>query len=68
MCTGLDMLRGFSIDSAAIVLPAESDGTNLAGFATLPNYSIVTFGLVRTYFSIHKRLANFLFRAMLRST
>ena len=43
---GLDKLSGFSIDAARLVLPAEADGTNLRGTATLPNHSVVTFALV----------------------
>ncbi|KAE8381650.1 hypothetical protein BDV26DRAFT_278645 [Aspergillus bertholletiae] len=42
---GLDQLSGFSIDSARLILPAEGDGTNLRGTATLPNHSVVTFAL-----------------------
>ncbi|KAL4891818.1 hypothetical protein BDV59DRAFT_203091 [Aspergillus ambiguus] len=42
---GLDELSGFSIDSASIALPPESDGSNLVGSATLPNHSLVTFAL-----------------------
>lgn len=43
---GLNMLKGFSIDSASVALPPEDDGSNLLGQATLPNYSVVTFALV----------------------
>ncbi|KAB8217296.1 hypothetical protein BDV33DRAFT_232910 [Aspergillus novoparasiticus] len=42
---GLDKLSGFSIDTASLILPAEEDGTNLRGTATLPNHSVVTFAL-----------------------
>ncbi|RDW61738.1 DUF3712 domain-containing protein [Aspergillus mulundensis] len=42
---GLDQLSGFSIDEAALVLPAMADGSNLRGRATLPNHSVVTFAL-----------------------
>ncbi|KAF9891854.1 hypothetical protein FE257_003339 [Aspergillus nanangensis] len=42
---GLDKLRGFSIPSARLLIPAEDDGTNLRGQAILPNHSIVTFAL-----------------------
>ncbi|GAB1198105.1 hypothetical protein APSETT444_007413 [Aspergillus pseudonomiae] len=42
---GLDKLSGFSIDAARLILPAEEDGTNLRGTATLPNHSVVTFAL-----------------------
>ncbi|RMZ38050.1 hypothetical protein CA14_005074 [Aspergillus flavus] len=42
---GLNMLKGFSIDNAGVVLPPEADGSNLLGQATLPNYSVVTFAL-----------------------
>ncbi|KAL2787228.1 hypothetical protein BJX66DRAFT_346309 [Aspergillus keveii] len=42
---GLDQLSGFSIDEAALLLPAREDGTNLRGRATLPNHSVVTFAL-----------------------
>jgi hypothetical protein len=40
------MLNGFSIGSASLQLPPASDGSNLIGTATLPNYSVVTFALV----------------------
>ncbi|QRD87036.1 hypothetical protein F9C07_2059793 [Aspergillus flavus] len=43
--SGLNMLKGFSIDNAGVVLPPEADGSNLLGQATLPNYSVVTFAL-----------------------
>lgn len=46
---GLDKLSGFSIDTASLILPAEEDGTNLRGTATLPNHSVVTFALVRQF-------------------
>ncbi|KAL4914849.1 hypothetical protein BDW62DRAFT_219801 [Aspergillus aurantiobrunneus] len=42
---GLDQLSGFSIDEAALVLPAMADGSNLRGRATLPNHSVVTFAM-----------------------
>ncbi|KAJ5833479.1 hypothetical protein N7474_001790 [Penicillium riverlandense] len=42
---GLDKLSGFAINSARLALPAEDDGTNLLGSATIPNYSVVTFAL-----------------------
>ncbi|KAL2813886.1 hypothetical protein BJX63DRAFT_442762 [Aspergillus granulosus] len=42
---GLDKLNGFSIDEAALLLPAREDGSNLRGRATLPNHSVVTFAL-----------------------
>ncbi|KAL3455871.1 hypothetical protein BJX64DRAFT_297174 [Aspergillus heterothallicus] len=42
---GLDKLSGFSIDEAALILPAREDGTNLRGRATLPNHSVVTFAM-----------------------
>ncbi|KAL4964934.1 DUF3712 domain-containing protein [Aspergillus stella-maris] len=42
---GLDQLNGFSIDEAALVLPAMADGSNLRGRATLPNHSVVTFAM-----------------------
>ncbi|KAJ5688519.1 hypothetical protein N7462_002911 [Penicillium macrosclerotiorum] len=38
-------LKGFSIDSARLLIPKEADGTNLAGVATLPNHSVFTFAL-----------------------
>ncbi|GMF77380.1 unnamed protein product [Aspergillus oryzae] len=44
--SGLNMLKGFSIDNAGVVLPPEADGSNLLGQATLPNYSVVTFALI----------------------
>jgi hypothetical protein len=43
---GLWALHGFSIQSAGLV-ERQSDGTNLQGVAVLPNYSLVTFALVR---------------------
>ncbi|KAL4996719.1 hypothetical protein BDV10DRAFT_202311 [Aspergillus recurvatus] len=42
---GLDKLNGFSIDEAALLLPAMDDGSNLRGKATLPNHSVVTFAM-----------------------
>ncbi|KAL4877061.1 hypothetical protein BJY04DRAFT_230887 [Aspergillus karnatakaensis] len=42
---GLDQLSGFSIDEAALLLPALPDGSNLRGRATLPNHSVVTFAM-----------------------
>ncbi|CBF84224.1 hypothetical protein AN2679.2 [Aspergillus nidulans FGSC A4] len=42
---GLDKLSGFSIDEAALLIPAMGDGSNLRGKATLPNHSVVTFAL-----------------------
>ncbi|KAL4925690.1 DUF3712 domain-containing protein [Aspergillus undulatus] len=42
---GLDQLSGFSIDEAALILPAMADGSNLRGRATLPNHSVVTFAM-----------------------
>lgn len=44
---GLNKFDGFSIDGAELVLPAESDGTNLVANATLPNQSILTLEIVR---------------------
>ncbi|KAJ5638863.1 hypothetical protein N7528_001253 [Penicillium herquei] len=35
-------LDGFSISDATVVLPAESDGTNLIGNTTLPNPTVMT--------------------------
>jgi hypothetical protein len=43
------MLKGFSIESARVVLPPEDDGTNFMGNLTLPNASIVTFELVSLF-------------------
>ena len=40
-------MNGFGINSARAILPAESDGTNLAADLSIPNASIVTFELVR---------------------
>lgn len=45
---GLDKIRGFSVESARLLIPEEEDGTNLAGTAILPNHSVVTFALVRS--------------------
>ncbi|KAL6235277.1 hypothetical protein BDW75DRAFT_230458 [Aspergillus navahoensis] len=42
---GLDKLSGFSIDEAALLLPAMDDGSNIRGRATLPNHSVVTFAM-----------------------
>ncbi|KAL4815737.1 hypothetical protein BDW67DRAFT_191382 [Aspergillus spinulosporus] len=42
---GLDKLSGFSIDEAALLIPAMDDGSNLRGRATLPNHSVVTFAM-----------------------
>ncbi|KAJ5657896.1 uncharacterized protein N7484_001545 [Penicillium longicatenatum] len=38
----LNKFNGFSIADATLILPAESDGTNLIGNATLPNPSVIT--------------------------
>ncbi|KAJ5552740.1 hypothetical protein N7494_002118 [Penicillium frequentans] len=38
----LNQFNGFGISDATLVLPAESDGTNLIGNATLPNPSVIT--------------------------
>lgn len=51
VCVGLWALNGFSIPSAGLV-ERQSDGTNLQGVAVLPNYSLVTFALVRAYLNI----------------
>ncbi|RAO64653.1 uncharacterized protein BHQ10_000665 [Talaromyces amestolkiae] len=45
---GLAQFSGFSIDSASLVLPAESDGTNLIANATLPNQSVLTLEIGNT--------------------
>ncbi|RJE20820.1 hypothetical protein PHISCL_06839 [Aspergillus sclerotialis] len=42
---GLDKFRGFSIDSARLLVPKAEDGSNLAGVATLPNHSVFTLAL-----------------------
>lgn len=39
---GLNQLKGFTVDSFQLVLPAQADGTNLVGNLTLPNPSAVT--------------------------
>ncbi|KAH9886403.1 hypothetical protein F4778DRAFT_774074 [Xylariomycetidae sp. FL2044] len=38
-------LKGVAIDDATFILPAEEDGTNLAGSFILPNWSELTLGL-----------------------
>ncbi|KAJ5920988.1 hypothetical protein N7466_009314 [Penicillium verhagenii] len=38
----LNQFSGFGISDATLVLPAESDGTNLIGNATLPNPSVIS--------------------------
>jgi hypothetical protein len=43
---GLNNLDGFTFASAAVVFPAEADGTNLIGTVVLPNPTVVTFELV----------------------
>ncbi|KUL81439.1 hypothetical protein ZTR_09545 [Talaromyces verruculosus] len=45
---GLNQLAGFTIDSATLVIPAESDGTNLIANATLPNQSVLTMEIGNT--------------------
>ena len=42
----LNQFNGFTIDSASLILPAESDGTNLVANATLPNQSVLTLEIV----------------------
>ncbi|KAI0483936.1 hypothetical protein GGR56DRAFT_544 [Xylariaceae sp. FL0804] len=48
----LDKLTGVSIADARFVLPAEADGTNIAGHFTLPNYSALTLGLGNVTFNV----------------
>lgn len=38
----MNQFNGFGISDATLVLPAESDGTNLIGNTTLPNHSVIT--------------------------
>ncbi|PGG97234.1 hypothetical protein GX51_07433 [Blastomyces parvus] len=42
---GLDLFRGFSIESARVILPFQEDGTNLKAVLNIPNYSIITLEL-----------------------
>ncbi|KAJ5086195.1 hypothetical protein N7532_010966 [Penicillium argentinense] len=42
---GLNKLSGFSIQSARLLFPNESNGNNLVGTANLPNHSVFTFAL-----------------------
>ncbi|KFY24485.1 hypothetical protein V493_05214 [Pseudogymnoascus sp. VKM F-4281 (FW-2241)] len=42
---GLNKLKGFGIESARAVLPAEEDGTNLIADLSIPNASLVSFEL-----------------------
>lgn len=44
----LNQFNGFTIDSASLILPAESDGTNLVANATLPNQSVLTLEIGNT--------------------
>ncbi|KAF3385974.1 hypothetical protein DPV78_012351 [Talaromyces pinophilus] len=44
----LNQLACFTIDSATLLLPAESDGTNLIANATLPNQSVLTMEIGNT--------------------
>ena len=44
--TALDSFAGFSISDPKLLLPAESDGTNLVANATLPNPSVMTLEIV----------------------
>lgn len=44
---GLDKFRGFSVNSAKLLIPEAEDGSNLVGEATLPNHSVFTLELVR---------------------
>ncbi|KAL1963085.1 hypothetical protein VTN77DRAFT_8731 [Rasamsonia byssochlamydoides] len=48
----LNQFKGFSIDSATLLLPAESDGTNLLANATLPNQSILTLEIGNTTMNV----------------
>jgi hypothetical protein len=50
-------LKGFSIDTARIILPPEADGTNFVGEITLPNPSIVAFELASHPIKYHALLA-----------
>jgi hypothetical protein len=42
----LNSFAGFSIEGSQLLLPAESDGTNLIANATLPNPSVMTLEIV----------------------
>lgn len=44
--TALNSFAGFSISDPKLLLPAESDGTNLIANATLPNPSVMTLEIV----------------------
>lgn len=46
---GLDRFRGFSVNSAKLLIPEAEDGSNLVGEATLPNHSVFTLELVRCH-------------------
>ncbi|KAJ5224166.1 uncharacterized protein N7469_007669 [Penicillium citrinum] len=42
---GLDKLRGFSIESARLLMSKDDNGDNILGTAILPNHSVFTFAL-----------------------
>ncbi|KLJ05973.1 hypothetical protein EMPG_10586 [Blastomyces silverae] len=42
---GLDMFRGFNIESARVILPFQKDGTNLKVVLNIPNHSIIALQL-----------------------
>lgn len=46
-CVGLNMLAGFQILSAGLLIPPQN-GANFQGVVMLPNPSVVTFAMVRS--------------------
>jgi hypothetical protein len=42
---GLNYLNGFALETLKLILPAEKNGTNMAGTLSLPNAGVLTLGL-----------------------
>lgn len=53
---GLDKLRGFSIESARLLISKDDDGDNFVGTAILPNHSVFTFALVCSVIPLNQDL------------
>lgn len=47
-------MKGFGIESARAVLPAEEDGTNLIAELSIPNASLVSFELVSNLVPLYR--------------
>lgn len=54
----LNGFAGFAIEGSQLLLPPESDGTNLIANATLPNPSVMTLEIVSVVWTRLRILAN----------